>query len=156
MEAPKRIHIRWGKAGDTRVTYMEERFFPPDNEAEYILATEHARIVAEKDARIAELEKALKTARRDAFEEAAKVAEHLQCATCGVWFHPNEPHTDDICSAGHSSWGGARDAKEIAAAIRAMKGEKPFDILPEGHSVVRQEGTGGADFSGSVRAMKGE
>ena len=49
MDAPKRVHIRWGKAGDTRVTYMEERFFPPDNEAEYIIAVEHARIVAEKE-----------------------------------------------------------------------------------------------------------
>ena len=45
---------------------------------EYILATEHARIVAEKDARIAELEDKAKSetdARRDAFEEAAKVAD---------------------------------------------------------------------------------
>lgn len=25
-DAPERIHVRWGKAGDTRVTYMEERF----------------------------------------------------------------------------------------------------------------------------------
>ena len=142
MDAPKRVHIRWGKAGDTRVTYMEERFFPPDNEAEYIIATEHARIVAEKDARIAELEKALKTARRDAFEEAAKVAE-----TAGVYPELNVYN-------GGPEW--YKHGKEIAAAIRAMKGEKPFDILPEGHSVVRQEGTGGADFSGSVRAMKGE
>lgn len=36
--APERIHVRWGKSGDTRVTYMEERFMPPDNEAEYIRA----------------------------------------------------------------------------------------------------------------------
>ena len=60
MDVPKRVHIRWGKAGDTRVTYMEERFFPPDNEAEYIIAVEHAHVVAEKDARIADLEDAMR------------------------------------------------------------------------------------------------
>ena len=79
-----------------------------------------AGIAADEKKRADQAEAAMTDARRDAFEEAAKVAEHLQCETCRVWFHPSEPHTDDICSAGHSSWGGARDAKEIADAIRDL------------------------------------
>ena len=60
MDAPKKIHVRWGKSGDTRVTYMEERFWPPDNEAEYILAAEHDRLMAEKTAEIERLREALR------------------------------------------------------------------------------------------------
>ena len=36
---PERIHVRWGKAGDVRVAYMEERFWSPDAEADYVPLT---------------------------------------------------------------------------------------------------------------------
>lgn len=51
-QAPERIHVRWGKSGDTRVTYMEERFMPPDNGADYIRADapEVEALRAERDA----------------------------------------------------------------------------------------------------------
>lgn len=81
---PSRMHVRWGKSGDTRVTYMEERFWPPDAEADYVpaaaLEAAQARIVeleAEKReaamqylADAGQLADALATARREALEEA--------------------------------------------------------------------------------------
>ena len=78
MDAPKRIWTDWESANDACVAFDE----PPASDAEgfsteYILATEHTRLMVEKDAEIAELEEALEAARRDAFEEAAKVAEPI-------------------------------------------------------------------------------
>jgi hypothetical protein len=54
-DAPNRVYVRWGKAGDTRVSYMEERFMPPDNGAEYVRADLHAAALDE----IARLREAL-------------------------------------------------------------------------------------------------
>jgi len=58
MDAPKRIWTDWKLANDACVAFDE----PPASDTEgfrteYILASEHDRIVAEKDARIAELER---------------------------------------------------------------------------------------------------
>lgn len=74
--------------------------------AEDFYRGQHARIVTEKDARIAELEKALETARRDAFEEAAKVAD----AARDEW--PSRA-SDYACGAADYSG-------KIATAIRAL------------------------------------
>jgi hypothetical protein len=81
----------------------------PAHDGPYIRAAEHERLMAE--------------ARNKALEDAAKVAERLRCNTCGVWFHPSEGHTDDDCAGGYTKWDSTGDASEIAAAIRAMKGE---------------------------------
>lgn len=49
--APERICVRWGKAaGDVSVSYMEDRFYPPDNTAEYIRADLAALPPAQPDA----------------------------------------------------------------------------------------------------------
>lgn len=133
---PDRIHVRWGKSGDIRVTYMEERFWPPDAEAEYVLAT----ALEAAQARIAELEAekreaalqyladagqlsdALATARREALEEAAKVVDSLakdfrvNAAAC-VETHP-EFAEDRIEHA--------EDVEEAANKIRALM-ENPND-----------------------------
>ena len=81
MDAPTRIWVEDGFGDDDDDQWLygawdctRQRGY----QTEYILASEHARIVAEKDARIAELEDKAKSetdARRDAFEEAAKVAD---------------------------------------------------------------------------------
>lgn len=60
MDAPKRIWTDWKSANDACVAFDE----PPARDSEgfrteYILATEHDRIVAEKDAEIARLKLAL-------------------------------------------------------------------------------------------------
>jgi hypothetical protein len=111
--APERIHVRWGKAGDTRATYMEERFLPPDNGAEYIRADVSA-------ARIADLERQLAEARDKALEEAALRidANPDPCSPAypSAW-------TDDQIS--HYDSGQLDAANSFAYAIRAMKGTKP-------------------------------
>ena len=55
-DAPKKIWTWPGANGSARM-WSETRY--PDQVAEYILAYEHARIVAEKDAEIARLREAL-------------------------------------------------------------------------------------------------
>ena len=55
-DAPKKIWTWPGANGSARM-WSETRY--PDQVAEYILASEHARIVAEKDAEIARLKLAL-------------------------------------------------------------------------------------------------
>lgn len=35
---PERIHVRWSKAGGTHVSCKENRYWPPDNGAEYVRA----------------------------------------------------------------------------------------------------------------------
>ena len=55
-DAPKKIWTWPGANGSARM-WSETRY--PDQVAEYILASEHARIVAEKDAEIARLLKAI-------------------------------------------------------------------------------------------------
>lgn len=57
MEAPKRIWVVEGFADVGRGAWDSVEM---GDDTEYILATEHARIVAEKDARIDELEDALR------------------------------------------------------------------------------------------------
>ena len=120
MDAPKRI---WAWVDDLAgiVGQSDEPETPPNLPAgpnaispcaEYILATEHARIVAEKDARIAELEEALEAARRDALEEAAKVAEHIMSDYAELTY---SPHHDRMQNAAKTYCAG-----EIAAAIRAL------------------------------------
>ena len=89
MDAPKRTALKMttGYESNWYGVVTSEHDDDPTT-VEYILATEHARIVAEKDARIADLEaqrakmnwerptlEQLTNARRDAFEEAAKMAE---------------------------------------------------------------------------------
>ncbi len=60
MDAPKRIWTDWRAANDACVAFDH----PPENDGEgyrtkYILAAEHERIMAEKDAEIARLKLAL-------------------------------------------------------------------------------------------------
>ena len=54
-------------------------------------------------------------------ENCAKIAESYKCELCGQLFHESQPHTDDECSVGHSSWTGLHQS-EIATAIRSGNG----------------------------------
>lgn len=80
-DAPKKIWTWPGANGSARM-WSETRY--PDQVAEYILASEHARIVAEKDAEIARLREALADAEimRDAAERVSEwfctEARHLE------------------------------------------------------------------------------
>ena len=112
MDAPTRIWVEDGFGDDDDDQWLygawdctRQRGY----QTEYILASEHARIVAEKDARIAELEDKAKSetdARKDALEAAAKVAE-----TVGVYPELN-------IYGGGPEW--YKHGKDIAAAIRAL------------------------------------
>ena len=62
MDAPKRIGLMSGLLG-WRLWNRDEDGEDTTGAAEYILATEHARIVAEKDARIARLREACNQSR---------------------------------------------------------------------------------------------
>lgn len=73
MDAPKKIWAWSDFAQSLAGTWGVTRY--PSYSHEYILAAEHERIVAEKD-------NAIKAARREAFEEAAKMADEL--------FYPDE------------------------------------------------------------------
>ena len=66
------------------------------------------------DAEIEKLRAALQTARRDALEEAARVAEERY----NLWHmpHPDDARPFEVCDD-------ASACRDIAAAIRAMKGE---------------------------------
>ena len=61
----------------TRYEFMHQAGAVKSEDGRFVLAAEHTRLMVEKDAEIAELEEALEAARRDAFEEAAKVAEPI-------------------------------------------------------------------------------
>ena len=64
---------------------------------EYILATEHARIVAEKDARIAELEEALEWYSDET--QYVNTCEQLPCECCTDIFKPIERDEGSIARA---------------------------------------------------------
>lgn len=86
--APKRIWTDWKAANDACVAFDE----PPAKadegyRTEYILAAEHARIVAEKDAEIARLREALQyqvECRADAM-----LRRHMNA--------PEDPHVEVLC-----------------------------------------------------------
>ena len=105
MEAPKRI---WAWVDDLAgiVGQSDEPETPPNLPAgpnaispcaEYILATEHARIVAEKDARIAELEEALEWYSDET--QYVNTCEQLLCGCCTDIFKPIERDEGSIARA---------------------------------------------------------
>lgn len=101
MTAPRRIHVRWGKAGDTRVTYMEERFLPPDGGADYIL--EDPAALADSDV----VQCLIRQAEARGMERADAIVEDLTAD----WFDPSRRYQSD------------RIRNAIRAEAAAIKGE---------------------------------
>lgn len=112
MDAPKRIWAWKNDAGEFADRSWSDEECQHDRIAEYILATDHARIVAEKDARIAHLAETLNviemlTATGDGLSPDEAIDIHILAA---------EGRFDDPCA-----W--RADPAVIARLRAALKGD---------------------------------
>ena len=122
MDAPTRIwawpHFDGWITGDWSAnTYHDDRT------VEYILATEHARLMAEKDEQVEALQARVAEARNAALEDAAKACDDEA-----------DKYDDDVKWNGHPKYiasckAAAGAIRERADAIRAMK-DAPTDTPP--------------------------